>query len=51
MSKSHETQKNLKKAPKKSAKEKKAEKREKKLFHKSETHFDIKKVFDESAKQ
>ncbi len=49
MSKSHETQKNFKKAPKKSVKEKKAEKREKKLFKKSGSHIDIKKVFENPA--
>ena len=48
MSKSHETQKNAKKAPKKTLKEKKAEKREKKTM-KSEGH-DIKKVFEENQK-
>ena len=49
MSKSHETQKSVKKAPKKSLKEKKAEKREKKLFQKSGTNIDLKKVFENPA--
>ena len=49
MSKSHETQKNVKKTPKKSVKEKKAEKREKKLFKKSGYHIDLKKAFENPA--
>lgn len=48
MSKSHESQKNVKKAPKKSLKEKKAEKRVKKAGHSGE--IDIKKVFEEPSK-
>lgn len=50
MSKSHESQKNVKKAPKKSAKERKAEKREKKLFKQGGKNIEIKKVFEESVK-
>lgn len=49
MSKSHETQKNLKKIPKKSIKEKKAEKREKKFLKKVGSHIEIKKVFENPA--
>jgi len=47
MTKFHETRKNVKKAPKKSMKERKAEKREKQA-RKSET-YGIKKVFKENA--
>ncbi len=48
MSKFHEAKKNVKKAPKKSLKEKKAEKRDKK--GRSDEHFEIKKVFEEKEK-
>ena len=48
MSKIHEAQKNLKKAPKKTAKEKRAAKREKKANKGG--LIDIKKVFEESPK-
>jgi|GEM_PF-1124531 len=47
MSKFHETQRNVKKAPKKSAKERKAEKREKRAM-KNES-FNFKKVFEKDA--
>ena len=50
MSKSHESQKNVKKAPKKSAKERKLEKREKKLFKNGSKNVDVKKIFEESVK-
>jgi len=49
MSKFHETLKNAKKAPKKSAKEKRAEKREKRAMKKDES-YTIKKVFEEKEK-
>ncbi len=49
MSKFHETQKNVKKAPKKSIKEKRAEKRLKKTGKSGA--IDIKKVFEEHPKQ
>ncbi len=48
MSKFHETKKNVKKAPKKTLKEKKAEKREKR--GRSNEHIEIKKVFEEKEK-
>ena len=48
MSKSHESQKNVKKAPKKILKEKKAEKRAKKAGHSGT--IDIKKLFEETPK-
>jgi hypothetical protein len=38
----------VKKAPKKSAKERKAEKREKKLLKKGSKNIELKKVFEES---
>lgn len=44
MSKSHESQKNVKKTPQKSLKEKKAEKRAKKAGHSEDIN--IKKVFE-----
>lgn len=47
MSKFHETKKNVKKAPKKNAKEKKAEKREKRAL-KNES-YGVKKVFEEKV--
>ena len=48
MSKFHETQKNVKKAPKKSVKEKRAEKRLKKTGNSGAV--DIKRVFEERPK-
>jgi len=49
MSKFHETQKNVKKAPKKTVKEKRAEKRLKKAGKSGA--IDFKKVFEETSKQ
>ena len=49
MSKFHETAKNVKKAPKKSFKEKRAEKREKKLTVNQSVH--SLKVFEEKEKE
>ena len=49
MSKFHEAKKNVKKAPQKSVKEKRAEKREKKLTGKQSIH--SLKVFEENEKE
>jgi len=49
MSKFHEAAKNVKKAPQKTVKEKKAEKREKKLMGKQSIH--SLKVFEEKEKE